>query len=107
MCETGLMCVQSASGRAGRKGGRVERSASDEVVRLRPVPGGWRVTCRFGESLFFLSLIEAELQARRLAECLSQAGLDVRVELHDARDALVRILRIFAIDGRRGAAGGS
>lgn len=48
------------------------------------------------EPLMFPSGATAERAARRLAAGLASLGDDVRVEIHDNRNALVAHIRVFA-----------
>jgi len=63
---------------------------TDILLSVRPAGSGWLVDCPDGlEPLHFASHVEAEEQARLLAQCLVGAGIDVRVLLHDDRQQLV------------------
>lgn len=71
-------------------------AASESRIYVRPVGGGWSVDCACEETLMFLSGARAEIQARRLAQCLSMLGRDAVVEVHDLSDAVVGAIRFSA-----------
>jgi hypothetical protein len=58
-----------------------------ETVRVRPVGGGWLVSCRIaGEPLAFLSVDHAQASADTLAARLASLGRDARVLICDDAD---------------------
>jgi hypothetical protein len=69
---------------------------SEARIYVRPVGGGWSVDCACDETLMFLSGGRAEMQARRLAECLCSLGRDAVVEVHDRSDVIVGAIHFAA-----------
>ena len=68
----------------------------EHVVAVRPVQGGWCVVCEFvGPSTMFLSAQKAEAYGRRLAVLLGDRGYDIRLIVHDQRDAVVATAQYF------------
>jgi hypothetical protein len=74
----------------------------DQLIAVRPVPGGWAVDCPFaGQHLLFLSGAAAERKAKSLALCAAGAGLDAEVRVYDRRETLVGTSRYSAHPERR------
>lgn len=72
---------------------------SDHVIRVSPVADGWQVECSLtGGPITFSTDDAAEAKARALALCVAGLGLDVRVFVHDASEALRSTARYFADD---------
>jgi hypothetical protein len=67
----------------------------DRVITVRPVSGGWCVSCGSTGDLMFLSGARAEEKARALARCFADLGSDVQLAVHDLRDQLVATRRYF------------
>ena len=71
--------------------------ASEQVIVVVPVEGGWTVECSIiCQPLFFLSGAKAEANARKLASCIAELGQEVRVMIHARDSTLVGTRRHFA-----------
>ncbi len=69
---------------------------TEHVIAVRPVQGGWCVVCELvGPSTMFLSAQKAEAYGRRLAVLLGDRGYDIRLVVHDQRDAVVATAQYF------------
>lgn len=74
--------------------------ATDNVVSVTPVEGGWSVTCGLADHpLMFMSGAHAEAKARSLAQLIAAAGGDAQVIVHDRRNTLIGTVRYFAAEG--------
>ncbi|MBW0151067.1 MAG: hypothetical protein Q8L59_12900 [Phenylobacterium sp.] len=73
--------------------------ASDNVVSVTPVDGGWSVTSGLADHpLMFMSGAHAEAKARSLAQLIAAAGGDAQVIVHDRRNTLIGTVRYFAAE---------
>ncbi|MFT4936964.1 MAG: hypothetical protein ACI9LT_003687 [Pseudoalteromonas distincta] len=74
--------------------------ATDNVVSVTPVDGGWSVTSGLADHpLMFMSGAHAEAKARSLAQLIAAAGGDAQVIVHDRRNTLIGTVRYFAAEG--------
>lgn len=72
---------------------------SDHVIRVRPADGGWQVESPLTDGPIQFSCGDAaQAKARALALCVAGMGLDVKVLVHDATEALWSTARYFADD---------
>lgn len=73
--------------------------ATDNVVAVTPVEGGWSVTSSLADHpLMFISGAQAEAKARSLAQLIAAAGGDAQVIVHDRRNTLIGTVRYFAAE---------
>ena len=67
------------------------------TLNVTPESDGWWVDCDLPlEPTYFLSGLQAELTARKLALRLTKAGRDVRVLIRDHAEQTIGIHRYFA-----------
>ena len=79
--------------------GAGDASLIDHVIQVRPADGGWLVESPLtGGPIKFACGEAAQGRARVLARCVAGMGLDVRVMVHDASEALRSTARYFADD---------
>ncbi|HEX7945866.1 MAG TPA: hypothetical protein VF495_14430 [Phenylobacterium sp.] len=67
-----------------------------QLIAVRACGAGWQVHAEAFKDILFASGAAAERAARRLALAIAETGTDAKVNVYDARGALVAAIEYFA-----------